>query len=109
MKAWIVNLMLDVLRILCRRAHDWLFDPERHARIRFRNRERWWAYKCKADATKDPKDDMRARAWQIEFDFKTSPDDAVKRGDLNMAQRDMAMKSVEKSRDLSRYRGEHQL
>lgn len=82
MKEWIANLLYDALKMFCGRVHDWLFSAERHARIRFRNRERWWRYQQKADATKDKRDDMRAMAWQIEFDFKTPPTEAKLRGDL---------------------------
>ena len=87
MRAWIADILWDALSIFGRRLHDWVFDPDRHARIRFRHRERWWAYERKATKTMDPRDDMRARAWQIQFGFKTNPTDARLRGDLEPAKR----------------------
>lgn len=98
MKAWIANLLWDALLIVSVRAHDWVFDPERHARIRFQHRKRWWAYYQKALTTKDPKDDKRAEAWRIEFDFKTPPAEALVRGDLDPGARQMAIDVVEKNR-----------
>lgn len=98
MKAWIANLMWDALLIFSARLHDWVFDPDRHARIRFNHRKRWWAYHQKAQATKDPNDDLRARAWQIEFDFKTPPEEAMVRGDLDPDARQLAMDAVERAR-----------
>ena len=82
MKAWIANLLWDALWIFLRRVHDWFFDPERHARIRFQHRQRWWTYHQRAIETQSARDDMRARAWEIEFDFETPPDEALERGDL---------------------------
>lgn len=84
MKAWIANLLWDAMWIFLRRVHDWFFNPERHARIRFQHRQRWWAYKLKTDQTQSERDNMRAEAWAIEFDFKTPPDEAVARGDLSL-------------------------
>jgi hypothetical protein len=98
MSKWIANMLWDALAILSTRAHDWAFDATRHARIRMKHRNRWWDYHCRAEVTKSKRDDMRARAWQIEFDFKTSPDDAVRRGDLDPAARAMAMASVARMR-----------
>jgi hypothetical protein len=92
MRTWLANIIWDALWIFLRRVHDWIFDPDRNARIRFRNRERWWSYHQRAIATPDnQRDDMRAKAWRIQFDFKTPPDEAIARGDL------------------SKYSGEHQL
>lgn len=82
MKAFIANILWDALAMFLGRVHDWVFDPQRNARIRMRNRERWWSYVQRAKATKDKRDDMRAEAWRIQFDFKTPPDEAVARGDL---------------------------
>lgn len=82
MKAWIANLLWDALAIFLARVHDWIFDPDRAARWRMKNRERWWAYKVKADATDNLRDDRRAEWYRITFDFQTSPDEAVRRGDL---------------------------
>lgn len=52
----------------------------------------------KALTTQDPKDDLRAEAWRVEFDFKTPPDEALVRGDLDPGARQMAMDQVEKNR-----------
>ena len=82
MKAILANMLWDVLELVCKKAHDFTFDPERHARIRMKNRERWWAYRQKAERTKKKRDDMRALAWQSEFKFETPPDEARKRGDV---------------------------
>lgn len=98
MKTWLANLLWDALKILWARAHDWFFDPARAARKRFRNRERWWAYKLKADATQDPHDDLRAQWWAETFGFETPPLAAVRRGDLDAAARTLAMNAVEKAR-----------
>jgi len=82
MKAWIANLLWDALAIFLARVHDWIFDPDRAAAWRMKNRQRWWSYKLKADATKSTRDDLRARWYQITFGFETPPDKAVERGDL---------------------------
>ncbi|MCP4537756.1 MAG: hypothetical protein GY832_11480 [Chloroflexi bacterium] len=82
MKAWLVDLLWDALLIVCRRAHDWAFDPDRHARIRMKHRERWWDYHCRAAESDSPIDDARARAWAIQFKFQTPPNDAKARGDV---------------------------
>lgn len=82
-REWIANAMWDALKLFAGRVHDWAFNPQRHAKIRFRNRERWWRYVLKAEKTKDPRDDMRAKAWQIEFGFETPPTAAIDRGDLD--------------------------
>ena len=84
MKHFIANILWDALAMFLGRVHDWVFDPQRNARIRMRNRERWWAYHQKALATKDPRDDARANAWAIQFKFETSPEEAISRGDLNV-------------------------
>ena len=83
MKAWIENLLWDALKMFAVRVHDWVFDPNRHARIRMKHRERWWAYKVKAEQTKDARDDMRALAWQIEYKFEVPPEVARARGDVS--------------------------
>lgn len=98
MKAWMADLMWGALLIVSRKLHSWVFDPERHARIRFEHRKRWWAYQQKALSTKAPWDDDRARAWQIQFDFKTPPAEAIARGDLDPEARQLAMDHVEKNR-----------
>jgi len=82
MKAWIANLLWDAMWIFLWRVHDWVFDPDRAARGRMKDRQRWWAYKRKAESTASKKDDMRARWFEIRFDFKTPPDEALARGDL---------------------------
>lgn len=82
MRQFLANLIWDALWIFLRRVHDWAFDPERHARIRMKNRERWWAYHCRALETKSERDDMRANAWALQFKFETSPEAAIQRGDL---------------------------
>jgi hypothetical protein len=82
MKAWIANLLWDALGIFLGRLHDWIFDLNRAVRGRFRNREIWWRYYCKAKTTGSKRDDMRAEWYRIHFAFKTSPEEAVKRGDL---------------------------
>jgi len=82
MKAWLANMLWDALWIFLRRVHDWAFDPERNARIRMKHRQRWWSYHQRALQTKSERDDMRAQAWAIQFDFRTSPDEALIRGDL---------------------------
>lgn len=83
LKAWIADLLWDALKLFAARAHDWAFDPQRHARIRMAHRQRWWRYHQKALSTDDPRDDMRARAWAIQYDFKTPPEEAEARGDLD--------------------------
>ena len=83
MKQFIVNIMWDALAIVAVRAHDWVFDPDRSARIRMQHRNSWWYYHCKAQLSKAERDDKRARAWAIQFDFKTPPAAAIARGDLN--------------------------
>ncbi|MFH0981830.1 MAG: hypothetical protein V2A79_09855 [Planctomycetota bacterium] len=98
MKAWLANLLWDALWLCLWRGHDWVFDPERAARIRFANRERWWAYHQKALTSLSKKDDMRADSWRIQFDFKTPPGEAVRRGDLDPHARRLAMAAVEKAR-----------
>lgn len=82
MKAWIANLLWDALWIVAWRLHDFAFDPDRAAKARFRDRQRWWAYYCKAEQTESKKDDMRAEWFRIRFQFETPPDEALKRGDL---------------------------
>ena len=83
MKTWIANALWSALAIFAGRLHDWIFDPNRAARIRFKNRETWWFYYQKSLKTKDARDDMRAHWWQIQFDFCTSPEAAKDRGDLS--------------------------
>ena len=78
------DILWKALALFLGRVHDWVFDPERAARSRFKNRERWWAYKLKADATKDPRDNMRAEWWRIHFSFETPPITALARGDLQV-------------------------
>lgn len=80
---WLADILYGTLKMFGGRLHDWLFDPDRHARIRFAHRQRWWKYDQKAKATKDKRDDMRAKAWQIEYAFETPPDEAIARGDLH--------------------------
>ena len=86
MKQFIVNIMWDALAIVLVRAHDWVFAPQRHARIRMKHRDRWWAYHLKATRTKSLKDNMRADAWAIQGKFETPPSDAIARGDLRVYQ-----------------------
>lgn len=81
-KAWIADQLWNALKLFLGRVHDWVFSPERNARIRMKNRKRWWRYHLKAQRTNDKRDDMRAKAWQIQFKFETSPEDAEERGDL---------------------------
>ena len=106
MKAYIANLLWDALWIFLHRVHDWFFDPKRAAEQRFRDRERWWAYKCKAEATASKKDDMRAEWFRLRFDFNTEPTRAQARGDLNPHPRVIAMKAVEETR--AKFSGPHQ-
>ena len=80
---WLADILVGALKLFAGWVHDWVFDPDRHARIRFHNRERWWKYQQKALATKDHRDDMRAKAWQIQYAFETPPDEAMARGDLH--------------------------
>lgn len=82
MKTLLANWIWDILALVSTRAHNWVFDPKRNARIRMKHRKRWWAYDSKAARTKSKKDDMRAEAWKIQFNFKTSPGAAKHRGDL---------------------------
>lgn len=82
MKTWLANALWSALAIFLTRVHDWVFDPARAAKIRFKNREKWWWYHERASKTKNSRDDMRARWWQIQFDFKTPPVEAIARGDL---------------------------
>lgn len=82
MRAYIANVLWNALALFLGRVHDWVFDPERSARIRFKNRKRWWAYHRKAAESGSKRDDMRAKAWQIQFKFETPPEDALNRGDL---------------------------
>ena len=98
MKAWIANLFWDALWIFLQRVHDWAFDPERHARIRMTHRERWWAAHCKALTTNSKRDDARATAWAIQFDFKTPPAVAKTRGDLDPIGRQAAADAVARAR-----------
>lgn len=83
MKAWLVNIMWDALAMFAVRVHDWVFDPDRSARIRMKNRKRWWAYYLKAARTKTKRDDLRAKSWQIQFRFEVSPNMAEARGDID--------------------------
>lgn len=83
MKAWLANMLWDALAILLCRVHDWVFDPERAARLRFENRKRWWAYKERADTTFSKRDDKRAEWYRIVFGFETPPEQAIRRGDLD--------------------------
>jgi len=106
MKTYLANLMWDALLIFCTRLHDYIFDPERAARIRFAHRERWWQYKLRAEQTKSKRDDLRAKWWATMFDFKTNPTAALARGDLDQHARDIAMKAVEETR--SKMSGYHQ-
>lgn len=106
MKAWLANVFWDAMWLFLWRVHDWFFDPERAAKARFRDRERWWAYKLKADRTDSKKDDLRAEWFRIRFDFKTPPGDALVRGDLDPTARKIAMDAVESTR--ARMSGEHQ-
>ena len=98
MKAWIAQLLWDAMAIFLARVHDWIFSPERSARIRFANREKWWRYRQRAAETKSPRDDMRANSWAITFDFKTPPTVALARGDLDASARKLAMDAVEANR-----------
>lgn len=98
MKTWIANLLWDALWIFLRRVHDWAFEPERHARIRMTHRERWWAAHCRAQETDSKRDDARARAWAIQFEFKTPPAVAKVRGDLDPLGRQAAADAMDRSR-----------
>ena len=82
MKTWLVNMVWDALHLVAWRLHDWFFDAERAAAARMRDRERWWSYHCKAQATPCPKDDVRAKWFEARFGFKTPPEVAKARGDL---------------------------
>lgn len=82
MKQWLANILWDAMLLFCGRVHDWVFDPKRAARVRMKHRQRWWAYEQRARQTESVRDDMRARAWAIQFEFKTPPDEAIARGDL---------------------------
>jgi len=83
MKIWIADLLWNALQIFAGRVHNWIFSPKRNAKIRMKNRERWWEYHCRAVGTpENSRDDMRANAWAIHFGFKVSPMEAVHRGDL---------------------------
>lgn len=80
---WLADVFWDALKIFAGRIHDWFFSEDRAARLRMKKREWWWARSEKAKATENPRDDMRARFWQILDDFETPPADAVARGDLH--------------------------
>ena len=82
MKQFIVNIMWDALAIVLVRAHDWVFDPQRQARIRMKHRDRWWAYHLKAVKTKSKRDNLRADAWAIQGKFETPPNEVIARGDV---------------------------
>jgi hypothetical protein len=97
-KQWLANLLWDALKIFLGRGHDWVFDPQRAALARFRDRERWWAYRQKALATQDPRDDLRAQWFQARFGFETPPSAAINRGDLDPHARQLALDAVEKAR-----------
>lgn len=99
MKAWLAELMLGALKIAWVSAYKWLLDPDRHARIRFRHRERWWKYYQRALETKSGLDDMLAEAWRIEYDFKTPPAVAKARGDLDPEARKIASDAMERNRN----------
>lgn len=95
---WLADAMWDALRLLAGWLHDWVFSEERAARLRMKKREWWWARTEKAKTTKSPRDDMRARFWQILDAFETPPSEAVARGDLDPASRRAAMDAVETNR-----------
>lgn len=101
MKAWLANLIWDALLLVSVRLHDWFFSEERAAKQRFRHRELWWRYACRAAETNSTHDDMRARWWAVQFDFKTPPTEAVARGDLDPHARDVAMDAIRKARESS--------
>jgi len=86
--------------------HDWVFSPERAAKIRMANRERWWRYVRRARSTPFSRDDMRAEFWRISCGFETPPDEARARGDLDPQAQQMAMDAVMRNR--SRTSGNHQ-
>lgn len=83
MKAWLANLIWDALWIVLHRLHDWVFDPARAAQARMRDRDIWWAYKLKADASGDERAIRRAKWFEVRFKFQTDPAAAFRRGDLS--------------------------
>jgi len=80
MKRLIANALWGALSVFSVRLHDWAFSPKRHAAIRFKHREIWWAYAQKG--VHNERHRKRALAWQIQFRFKTPPIEALARGDL---------------------------
>lgn len=106
MKKWIADVLWDALWIFLRRLHDWFFDADRAVRQRFKDRERWWNYKLKAEQTASKRDDMRAEWFRVRFDFKTNPTAALARGDLDPHAKKLAMDAVEQTR--ARFSGQHQ-
>lgn len=106
MKAWLANLLWDALCMVSIRLHDWIFDPQRAAVMRFKNRERWYTYKTKAEQTQNKRDDLRARWWAVMFGFETPPIEAMRRGDLDIEARQMAMRKIDEVR--AKFSGEHQ-
>jgi hypothetical protein len=102
---WISNALWDGVKLFAGRVHDYFFDPVRAAKRRFADREKWWAYKIKSEQTKDKRDDMRAEWFRIRFDFETSPQDAVKRGDLDPAARQMAIDAVNRALAAKEWQG----
>jgi len=84
MKELIANMLLGALRLASKRGYCWLMDPARQARIRMAHRRRWWKRYLKAKATRNKYDDMAARAYAIQFNFETTPQDAEERGDLDV-------------------------
>lgn len=98
MIAWMADCLWAALAVVAGRFHDYLFGEERQARIRFWHRERWWKCEQRAMLTGNKRDDMRAKAWAIQFGFQTPPQEAIERGDLDPAARRLAMDAIEKAR-----------
>lgn len=100
-KEWIAKCLWDGLKLFAGQVHDWVFDPQRAAKKRFKDRERWWAYRAKAAQTQDKRDDMRAEWFRIRFNFEVSPEEAIARGDLDPQAREIAMRGVEQARAIA--------
>jgi len=83
MKAWLAELMLGALHMVCRKLFDYITDPVRAQKKRHAMRQKWCHYLQMA---------RKKRCWWrirvaeflgILFKFETLPTEAVDRGDTN--------------------------
>jgi len=73
-KEFMVDVLVSVLHKMGIEAHKWFFDPAKWAARREKDRQRWWRYVKRTQATeKDKLDDARAECLGVYFKFRTPP------------------------------------